>query len=56
MSSQNTSMPYFIYHWQVDHGYCRKLNFIFEIAAANPVGVGNRTEGIKASFLRRKFY
>lgn len=51
VTSQNTSVLYFR---KVDHGYCRRLNLIFEIAAANPVGVGIRTAPIRASFHRRE--
>ena len=51
VTSRNTSMPYFR---KINHEYCRRFNLTFEIAAANPVGVGNRTAPINASFHRRE--
>ena len=55
VTSENTSKPMFTYHWRIDHGHCMLLEFAFQVAAANLVGVGRKTTRIKARFLRCKF-
>ena len=43
----------FAYTWRLSLGYCQN-SFIFQIAAVNTLGVGNKTSGVAAGFLRCK--
>ena len=52
IETRNTTFHNFTYTWRPSFGYCN--TFIFQIAAVNAIGMGNRTSGIVAGFLRRK--
>ena len=48
-----TTVSEFSYTWRLSLGYCQN-SFIFQIAAVNTLGVGNKTSGVVAGFLRCK--
>ena len=49
---RNTTLSNFTYTWRPSLGYCN--TFIFQVAAVNALGVGNKPRGIMTGFLRRK--
>ena len=50
---QTTLSEFAQYTWRLSLGYCQN-SFIFQIAAVNTLGVGSKTSGVVAGFLRCK--
>ena len=48
-----TTLSEFTYTWRLSFGYCQN-SFIFQIAAVNNLGAGNKTSGVISGFLRCK--
>jgi hypothetical protein len=53
IDESQTTLSEFTYQWRSSFGYCQH-RYIFQVAAVNNLGAGNRTSGIVAGFLRCK--